>query len=93
MKDLESTKVNESTSPDCGKPVVSGSFQLFHGSEFGVEKLDLLLVVNFELNKLSRIDLDNPSIRIIDIPVTGIPNHFKSIDNNEFNRLIQKYWS
>lgn len=26
MKDLESKKVNESTSPDCGKPVVSGSF-------------------------------------------------------------------
>lgn len=25
MKELESTKVNESTSPDCGKPVVSGS--------------------------------------------------------------------
>lgn len=32
MKELESTKVNESTSPDCGKPVVGGSGLPIHGT-------------------------------------------------------------
>ena len=65
----------------------------FQGTEFGVEKLDLLLVVDSDLTKMCRIDLNNPSMRIIDIPENGIPEHFKEIDDNEFNRLIEKYWS
>jgi hypothetical protein len=86
------TKKENETKP-CTIQNVGSSYTLYQGTEFGVEKLDLLLLVDFKLKKISRIDLNNPSNRIIDMPENGIPNHFKEIDNNEFNRLIEKYWS
>jgi len=83
----------ENETKPCTIHDVGSSCTLYHGTEFGVEELNLILLVNFKLNKIMRIDLHNPSIRIIDMPKNGIPNHFKEIDNNEFNRLIEKYRS
>ena len=70
---------------------VGSSYYLYQGTEWNNEKLDLLIVVNFELKKINRIDLENKVSKIIDIPETGIPIHFKKISKSKFNKLVEKY--
>jgi len=70
---------------------VGSSYSLYQGTEWNDEKFDLLIVVNFELKKINRIDLENKVTKIIDIPETGIPVHFKKISKSKFNKLVEKY--
>jgi len=70
---------------------VGSSYSLYQGTEWNNEKLDLLIVVNFELKKINRIDLENKITKIIDIPENGIPIHFKKISKSKFNKLVEKY--
>lgn len=67
------------------------SYSIYQGTEFNNENLDLLIVVNFELKKINKIDLENKVTKIIDIPENGIPIHFKKISKSRFNELIEKY--
>lgn len=70
---------------------VGSSYTLYQGTEWNNEKLDLLIVVNFELKKINRIDLENKKTKTIDIPEKGIPIHFKKISKSKFNELVDKY--
>ena len=76
----------------CDPPSIGSRFTLYQGTEFSVEKLNLLIVVNYQLNKLNRIDLENQTSKVIAIPKSGIPEHFKKIKKDGFNKLIEKYF-
>ena len=79
------------TNPQSIQMAVGSSYSLYQGTEWNDEKLDLLIVVNFELKKINSIGRENKVTKIIDIPETGIPIHFKKISKSKFNKLVEKY--
>lgn len=65
---------------------------ILQGTEFDNEKLDLLLIADFELKRIIRFDLENKKFNMLNIPESGIPKHFKVISKQKFCALFNKYF-
>lgn len=73
-------------------------FSILEGTEWDEEHLNLVLLVNHQLNIMIRIDLLTKVTKYMNIPNLGgddnygIPKHFKKINQERFDDLIQLYF-